>query len=181
MSLEIVNVVGAGQLNTELDLENLANDIDAYSVKYDPEFYPGMYVEISEDSPTITVYTNGKYHITGSKSTDELFETRDDFLLALDEHSINYSIDDDEFGIKNLVCTTEYESELNLHTLSVGLGLENVEYEPEIFPSITYRLPDSEAVILIFRTGKLVIQGVTSFEDAKHAYQEFKSVMNNLS
>jgi transcription initiation factor TFIID TATA-box-binding protein len=48
---------------------------------------------------------------------------------------------------------------LNLEAIAIGLGLEAVEYEPEQFPGLVYRLDDPDVVALLFGTGKMVITG----------------------
>ena len=40
--IQVVNIVGSGALDVELDLEQLADDIDEPVARYDPDKYPGM-------------------------------------------------------------------------------------------------------------------------------------------
>ena len=70
--VEIVNIVGSGALDVELDLKRLANDIDEPVARYDPDEYLGMYLRFGDDEPLITVYRTDKYIITGTDSEEEL-------------------------------------------------------------------------------------------------------------
>lgn len=40
--------------------------------------------------------------------------------------------------------------------IAIGLDLEHIEYEPEQFPGLVYRLDDPQVVFLLFGSGKLV-------------------------
>jgi len=156
--VEVVNVVGSGLFNKEFDLNSISKELGTIA-EYDPEKYPGMYLRFSQDSPLITVYRTGKYIITGAKAESELLELRDRLVSLFSEHGIANENDSKWFRVQNLVCTTDVGSQLNLGALSIGLGLEQTEYEPELFPGLIYRNPDFECVILIFSTGKVVITG----------------------
>lgn len=180
MAVEIVNVVGAGQLHIELDLEQLAKDLDAYSARYNPEKYPGIHIQMLEDGPTITLYRNGKYHITGPDSVDQLHEVRKQFLTALDSLGIQYSTDQDRFSVQNLVCVANHDTSFDLNALAIGLGLEHVEYEPEQFPGLVYRMADSPAVFLVFASGKIVITGMQSIDEVRDAYADFTDTTDSL-
>ncbi|NLX47656.1 MAG: TATA-box-binding protein, partial [Euryarchaeota archaeon] len=50
-----------------------------------------------------------------------------------------------------------------------SLGLERVEYEPEQFPGLVYRLDSPKVVVLLFGSGKLVCTGAKVEEDAAEA------------
>lgn len=50
--------------------------------------------------------------------------------------------------------------DLNLNTLA--MDLDNTEYEPEQFPGLVYKLPDTRATFLLFSNGKIVCTGTRS-------------------
>ena len=54
------------------------------------------------------------------------------------------------------MATTNLESTLNLIQIAMSLGFENVEYEPEAFPGLVYRMDDPKVVLLLFGSGKMV-------------------------
>ena len=49
----------------------------------------------------------------------------------------------------------------------VGLELEGMEYEPEVFPGLVYRIDEPKSAILIFSSGRLVITGGKTLEDCE--------------
>ena len=54
----------------------------------------------------------------------------------------------------------------------MGLGLENVEYEPEQFPGLVYRLDEPKVAMLLFGSGKIVCTGARKTEDVSIAVQK---------
>ncbi len=58
-----------------------------------------------------------------------------------------------EIEIQNIVSSGDFGHTLNLCAIAIGLGLEHVEYEPEQFPGLVYRLDDPDVVALLFGSG----------------------------
>jgi transcription initiation factor TFIID TATA-box-binding protein len=71
--------------------------------------------------------------------------------------------------ISNLVITTDYGSPVDLNDLVLALPFDKTEYEPEQFPGLIYRIDEPSAVCLVFSSGKCVITGTKSPEDADEA------------
>ncbi|KAF5417741.1 MAG: TATA-box-binding protein 2 [Candidatus Methanophagaceae archaeon] len=42
-----------------------------------------------------------------------------------------------------------------------------MEYEPEVFPGLVYRIKDPKSAILIFSSGRLVITGGKTIDDCE--------------
>jgi transcription initiation factor TFIID TATA-box-binding protein len=80
------------------------------------------------------------------------------------------TIRDKNFSMKNMVFTTDLDNCVDLSQLSIVLGLESVEYEPEQFPGLIYRPDTYDCVLLIFASGKVVITGSTTAETAEIAF-----------
>ena len=58
-----------------------------------------------------------------------------------------------------MVCSYNLDRYINLNKLTVTLNVENVEYEPEQFPGLVYRIKDPKIVVLIFSSGKIILTG----------------------
>lgn len=171
--VSVVNVVGAGDLGTELKLSSLRDDIDAYEVKYDEENYPGLYVQLTEGIPMVTLYRTGSYHISGAESEDALQETRELLLERLENLGIGLS-DANGFSVRNVVCVGNLKQSLNLNSIATQLGLENIEYEPEQFPGLVYRPDSFDVVFLLFASGKVVITGYPSVSVSSEAFSNLQ-------
>jgi transcription initiation factor TFIID TATA-box-binding protein len=66
-----------------------------------------------------------------------------------------------------MVCSYTLGKFININRLSVTLNLENIEYEPEQFPGLVYRIRDPKIVVLIFSSGKIILTGGRNMEDIK--------------
>ena len=172
--IEIVNVVGSGELSTELDLEQVTKDLGT-NAKYDPEKYPAMYLHMAEDAPLITLYRTGKYIITGADSEEEAFASRERFLSRLSDQNVIEKPADEWFSIQNIVFTAELPEQVNLNAIAIGLGLEQTEYEPEQFPGLIYRPTNFPCVLLVFATGKVVITGCSDTEVSEKAFSHLRN------
>ena len=69
--------------------------------------------------------------------------------------------------IVNGVVSHDLGKELNLAHLTLALPRARTEWEPEQFPGLIYRLGGLSAVCLIFSSGKCVITGNNSLDDAQ--------------
>jgi len=163
---EIVNIVARGHLGREIDLPELKKDIltDEVYIKG-----PGLYFKLSEDSPTITLARSGKYIITGCSSEEELNKEHERTLHYLSSLNLLDKPRDQSFEIVNVVSTYSLDTPLDLNNLVIQLGFEETEYEPEQFPGVIYRPSEYNIVFLIFGSGKVVITGASSVEDAEES------------
>lgn len=175
--VEIVNIVSSGALGVELNLEKLATDIGGPAARYDPGKYPGLYLRFEDNAPLITVYRTGKYIITGADSEEESCSLRERFFALLSNMGVIEQSADKWFSIQNYVCTGELGETQNLNALTIDLGLEKSEYEPEQFPGLIYRPDTRDCVVLIFATGKAVITGAKELETAKRAFEELRDTV----
>lgn len=178
--VHIVNIVGAGNLGTELDIASIEVDLDVPFSEYDPTNYHGLYVRVEEGGPLITVYRSGKYIITGCSNLDKLEESNNTFLNRLSELTEINDQTDTDFSIQNIVSTAELGTDINLNALSIGLGLELVEYEPEQFPGLIYRPPEYPVVLLLFSNGKVIITGAPNTDIAADAFSHLQSRVSSL-
>ena len=88
--------------------------------------------------------------------------------------------DKPEIKVQNIVASADLGRGLNLNAVAIGLGLENIEYEPEHFPGIVYRMSSPKVVILLFGSGKLVITGGKKPEDAEVAVEKIVIELDGL-
>jgi transcription initiation factor TFIID TATA-box-binding protein len=162
--IELVNVVGAGEIGVEIDLSAVNADINLNS-KYNPDNHTGMHIRL-DNNALITLYRTGSYHVVGVNSKNELYSSRNTFMNSLEDMGIDVSIDNDSFSVRNIVGTASLSSPIELNETSIKLGLEQIEYEPEQFPGLIYRPESSKGVVLMFSSGKLVITGIQTSDEA---------------
>ena len=173
--VEIVNIAASGDLGLEVDIKQLVEDVDIPVANYDPDFNASFLRFEEGASELIILYTSGKYIVRGGDTYDILHKTHDKFLFLL--RNLGIEVGEPEFEIKNVVCVSDIERNVDLNRLTILLGMEQTEYEPEQFPGLVYRPTDSPCVLLIFASGKVVITGGRSKEDNIFA---FSSLLEEL-
>ena len=63
----------------------------------------------------------------------------------------------------------------------MSLGFENVEYEPEAFPGLVYRMDDPKVVLLLFGSGKMVCVGAREVNNIKDAVRNIRRAIYSRS
>jgi transcription initiation factor TFIID TATA-box-binding protein len=174
--LILTSIVATGKISRELELGAVADDLEVYSYQYNPEQPPGLHIKFYEDGPTVTIFRSGFFNVRGASTIDEAFENKS----IVEERVSNLGIEATvtNFGVTNMVFTADLKKQLNLNSISVSLGLENIEYEPEQFPGLVYRV--DQGVILIFSSGKLVVTGFTDTGNAQQAYDKLCSKLTDV-
>ncbi|MCE8424960.1 MAG: TATA-box-binding protein [Candidatus Methanoperedens sp.] len=82
--------------------------------------------------------------------------------------------------IENVVASADLGRVINLNAVAIGLGLENIEYEPEQFPGLVYRTSSPKVVLLLFGSGKIVITGGKNPEDTEAAVEKIVTELDGL-
>ena len=177
-TIRIVNVVVSSSIGREVSLKQLAVTLDG--AEYNPQRFPGLVYRTTNPKAAALLFRSGKLVCTGGKSFDEARKGVENAVQALKNVGVDVS-GTPEITVQNVVATADLHSFLNLNAIAVGLGLENVEYEPEQFPGLVYRLAKPKMVILLFSSGKLVITGGRKLEDVASAVDQFVKELKGLS
>ncbi|RJX44002.1 TATA-box-binding protein [Halonotius aquaticus] len=176
-SIEIQNVVASTGIGQELDLEALATDLPG--ADFNPDNFPGLVYRTQEPKAAALIFRSGKIVCTGAKSIDDVHEALDIIFGKLRDLGIPVE-DSPEVTVQNIVSSADLGHSLNLNALAIGLGLEDVEYEPEQFPGLVYRMDNPEVVILLFGSGKVVITGGKTVDDASAAVERIVDRIDDL-
>ncbi|WP_435118166.1 TATA-box-binding protein [Halolamina sp. C58] len=176
-TITIENVVASTGIGQELDLQSVAMDLEG--ADYDPEQFPGLVYRTQEPKSAALIFRSGKIVCTGAKSTDDVHESLHIVFEKLRELSIPIE-DDPEITVQNIVTSADLGESLNLNAIAIGLGLESIEYEPEQFPGLVYRLEEPDVVALLFGSGKLVITGGKQPADAAEAVDVITERLDDL-
>ncbi|AGB31723.1 transcription factor [Natrinema pellirubrum DSM 15624] len=176
-SINIENVVASTSIGQELELESVAMDLKG--ADYDPEQFPGLVYRTQNPKSAALIFRSGKIVCTGAKSTDAVHESLHIVFDKLRELQIQVE-KNPEIIVQNIVSSADLGRTLNLNAIAIGLGLENIEYEPEQFPGLVYRLDQPEVVALLFGSGKLVVTGGKKGDDAKQAVDVITTRLEEL-
>lgn len=176
-SIQVENVVASSDIGQELDLETLSGDLGA--TDYDPDNFPGLVYRMHDPKAAALIFRSGKVVCTGANSVDDVTTALKHVFDELRELGVDVATST-EIEIQNIVSSGDLNHTLNLNAIAIGLGLESVEYEPEQFPGLVYRLDDPDVVALLFGSGKLVITGGTQLDDAEKALVNIEDRLNDL-
>ncbi len=176
------NVVGSGDLGREINLKTLSEDADPDNATVEYDTSKSHWLRVDFDEAVALLFNSGSYIIVGADTPEYLVDARDDFIAFLNDFDIVEMDVEDDFSIKNIVSTAMLNSEppINLNALAIGLSLENVEYEPEQFPGLIYRPEDVGCVVIVYTSGKLVITGAKSKEQAEDAKEIMDEKIDEL-
>jgi len=176
-TISIENVVASTGIGQELDLQSVAMDLEG--ADYDPEQFPGLVYRTTSPKSAALIFRSGKIVCTGANSTDAVHESLAIVFEKLRDLQIPIE-DDPEITVQNIVTSADLGTDLNLNAIAIGLGLENIEYEPEQFPGLVYRIEEPDVVALLFGLGKLVITGGKEPSDAEAAVDVITDRLDEL-
>jgi len=175
--IKIENVVASTQIGENIDLNKIAREVK--DAEYKPKQFPGLVLRIKEPKAAALVFRSGKVVCTGSKSVEDARRAVKQVVKIIGSFGIPV-FEDPEVKVQNIVASADLGVDLNLNAIAIGLGLENIEYEPEQFPGLVYRLRDPRVVVLIFGSGKMVVTGGKNPEDAKKAVERISEELTAL-
>jgi len=69
-SFRVENIVASANLKVELDLFNIAMEVD--NVEYEPEQFPGAIMRLKEIGTTLLLFKNGKVICSGAKNEKQI-------------------------------------------------------------------------------------------------------------
>ncbi len=176
-SLKIENIVASAKVCDYLDLPALASKIK--DAEYNKKRFPGVVLRMQNPKIAALVFGSGKVVLTGAKSVDSLSKG----LTILGNQLRSLDIDIPKkltYKIQNIVTSADLATAINLNKIAVGFNLDRIEYEPEQFPGLVYRLENPKVVVLLFGSGRLIITGGKEPEDAKKAVIKILADLRSL-
>ena len=176
-SLKIENVVASTKLSDSLDLVSLAAQIPG--AEYNKKRFPGVVLRMQEPKIAALVFGSGKVVLTGAKSIPSLAEGLNALVKLMKDLKVEIN-DNPTYSIQNIVTSADLGSRINLNKIAMSLTLDKIEYEPEQFPGLVYRLDDPKVVVLLFGSGKLIITGGKVSDDAARAVNKIYQDLQNL-
>ena len=179
LEVKVENIVASTSFADKLDLDAIAQSLE--EAEYEPEQFPGLVYRLSSPKTATLLFRSGKANCTGAKNIEDVRKTVDIIADKLRKMGIDvYKNKDLEIVIQNIVAISDLKTELNLNEVAMGLGLENVEYEPEQFPGLVYRIKEPKVAMLIFGSGKIVCAGARKTEDMSIAVDKLSKELSSL-
>ena len=176
--MNIENVVASTYLGQELDLTKIEEALEG--AEYNPQQFPGLVYRLKEPKTATLIFRSGKVVCTGAKCRDDVKVAITKVAKDLEKAGIKITIEP-KIEVQNIVASSDLEQEINLNTVAITLGLEKVEYEPEQFPGLVYRLDEPKVVVLLFGSGKMVCTGAKVPEDVTRAVDKIAAELRAAS
>ena len=169
---------GKNQNNIEVGIERMTKDLrDAGIETWDLK---DIEIEVQNMVATYSLFYPEDY--AGVARMDDnntrVIDTSDGIRAATDEE---VKEEDSRIrGIREGEPLAALPRKLNLNNLTFHLPFDKVEYEPEQFPGLIYRLDYPKVVCLIFGSGKMVITGARAKSDLLKAVQFIQDELADL-
>ncbi len=170
--VEVVNIVISAALGHDIPLEKMAATLS--NTEYNPEQFPGLVLRIKEPKTSALIFSSGKIVCTGARNLEEVHQSIRKIIKTLEKINIKIK-KEPEISIQNMVAAGSIGMDLNLNVLA--MKLDNVEYEPEQFPGLVYKIPSVNSTFLLFSNGKIVCTGTKSKEAV---YAAVEKLIDNL-
>ncbi|MEN6516590.1 MAG: TATA-box-binding protein [Methanospirillum sp.] len=163
-SLKIENIVASGSIADSIDLVEVSGRIPACELN--TKRFPGAVYRIGNPKMAALVFSSGKVVLTGARNQQAIADCLEILTSSLGDAGVN-CYDEPRVAITNIVCSYDIGKYINLNKVVITLNLENIEYEPEQFPGLVYRIKDPKIVALLFSSGKIILTGGKNLEDIK--------------
>ena len=175
--LKIENVVAFTSLGKKIPLLKVANKLE--DAEYSPESFPGVVYRINDPRAASLIFSSGKIVCTGAKSIEKAKQAMgrvvDDLRKAGIPMPRTFSI-----KVENIVASTRIIVKQKLNLEEISFSLENVEYEPEQFPGLVYRVSEPRVAFLVFGSGKIICTGARTTDDIHAALAKLKERLEGI-
>ena len=177
IEINVQNIVASTSFADKLDLDVIAQSLE--EAEYEPEQFPGLVYRLSNPKTATLLFRSGKANCTGAKNIEDVKTTLN--IIAENLKKLGVEVYKDlGIVIQNIVATANLDGELNLNEVAISLGLENIEYEPEQFPGLVYRIREPRVAMLLFGSGKIVCAGARKIEDVSLAVDNLSKELSSL-
>jgi len=175
IKIKVENIVASTAFADKLDLDTILRSFE--EAEYEPEQFPGLVYKLSNPKTATLLFKSGKANCTGAKNIEDVNKSVD--IIAGKLKKIGVDIYKDlKIVVQNIVAVGDLRGELNL--TETGLGLENIEYEPEQFPGMVYRIKEPKVAMLLFSSGKIVCTGARQISDVSIAAEKLAEKLKAL-
>ena len=175
--IKIENIVTYAQLSDGLDIKMIAESSNDF--KYNPDEFQGLTLKLDDPKTAVLLLPNGKAICTGAKNIKDAETSINKLIKKIGDIGIKLN-KKFKMEIQNIIASFDLKKELDLSSISIGLLLENVDYEPNQFPGLIYKMKDIGASLLLFSSGKIVCSGTKNIEDATNAIEKMIEKLSSL-
>ena len=156
-SLLTVNIVVCFTLSNKIDISN------GYS--HNEKKFSGLVRKVG--SKTMLIFSSGKVNVTGVTSLDDAIDL---IQSVFPDQNIK------QYRIANM--TTSFLIPMVINYQRLLNECKTIQYEPECFPGIYWRQPNSRIIVIFFHSGKGIITGSNNYVDLYKSFLDFLQEMS---
>ena len=175
--VKVENVVAFVSLGKDIELKKISGRLK--DAEYSPDTFPGVIYRIPEPKTANLIFSSGKIVCTGSKSIEEAGIAVNTVVEDLRKLKVKLP-ESFDMRIENIVASTQIEAMGRLNLEDISFALENVEYEPEQFPGLVFRIAEPRVAFLLFGSGKIICTGARTVEDIHRALVKFRKKLDGI-
>jgi transcription initiation factor TFIID TATA-box-binding protein len=176
-SPQIENIVASGSIADSIDLVMISATMK--NCDLNKKRFPGAVLRLQNPKITVLIFSSGKVVITGVKSPEDFVRGLDNLIQKMKEVGV-ICHDIPDVAVTNIVCSYDIGKYINLNKVVITLNLEKIEYEPEQFPGLVYRISDPKVVALLFSSGKIILTGAKTMEDIKRGIAVLEQMLGKF-
>jgi transcription initiation factor TFIID TATA-box-binding protein len=173
--IKVENIVATALIAEQLELIKVKTCLKGG--EFSPKRFPGLIYRTYRPKSAVLLFRSGKLVCTGAKTLDEVNTVITGIVKTLKKRNSGAIgvVVNPQIQIQNIVASADLETKIDLVQIAITFGIERIEYEPEQFPGLVYRLKVPKVVSLLFSSGKVVLTGGTKISDIKLAVEKIKN------
>ena len=129
---------------------------------------------VSDSAVTALIYSSGSVVLVGGRSINQLKEAQTELMAKT---GLQVAV---PFVIHNIACSMTV-SPLHLFRLAQALKMnpryDDVSYEPELFPALSFKLKGTKRKACVFSSGKINLVGNKTIDEAKEMRHDVLSFL----
>lgn len=170
--MRVVNCLRECRLGMRIDLDRLYQHMNRGKLY---RGRPQMLVLPMSCGRNLQVFVSGVIQIMGHVTHRVALGMRDEFLYHL--RQLYPQLPTPTVTLKNLVVCAQLKRSISLHRLSHSSA--KTIYEPELFPALLLR-QFQPVHVAVFHTGRCVLTGLRSLDQARDIMSELNAYLNTI-
>ena len=166
---------------TTMHVKSSINKIDLATVArcsnnstYDRKRFAAITLRIDNPKTTALLFSSGKVVITGATSRQMSINAARAIIYMLRRLFPHETFKQTGYNIQNVVCNVSTYQEIDVQKMYTEQA-SHTTFQPSIFPGLIFRPPDSPVVLLLFKSGRIVVTGAKKYDDI---FTGFKNVFD---
>eukprot|EP00053_Salpingoeca_punica_P024221 m.12604 g.12604 ORF g.12604 m.12604 type:complete len:202 (-) comp6433_c0_seq1:249-854(-) len=174
----IENIVSTAFLGHKLDLMEIAKR--ARNAEYQPRRFSAVILRNKEPRATALVFQSGKMVIMGAKSEEDAHKAAHKFTKMINKTCDQATqVECKDFKTHNVVGCADVGFKIDNEALRAS-HTSFAEYDPEVFPGLTYRIKEPDVVMLVFGSGKVVLTKAKKREEVYVAFEKMYPILQQF-